>query len=84
MARESPSPALVRYANRSGDSGVEAFAVLPDALLVEFRGGALYRYGRRRPGPAKLGRMKALALAGRGLSTYISQHVGTDYEARLR
>jgi len=76
-------PPLQPYANRSGDSGVTAFAERPDAIYVEFTGGPVYLYDHTCPGRAHVERMQVLARSGRGLSSYISQHV-TGYRERLR
>ena len=83
MPDRKPLPALTRYRNRSGHSGVRAYTLLGDGIVVEFHTGALYLYGHRRPGAATVTRMKSLARGGRGLSTFISQHVAGEYEARF-
>lgn len=73
---------MQRYANRSGNSGVEAYRVTADAILVKFVGrDALYEYrGSGRAGAANVARMKALARAGRGLASFISRHAHDLYE----
>ncbi|WP_242111899.1 hypothetical protein [Luteimonas aquatica] len=69
-----------RYANLSGNSGVAAYAFTPTSILVHFRDAdRLYEYSHASAGRAKVERMKRLAEAGRGLSTYISQHASDDY-----
>jgi hypothetical protein len=62
------------YGNQSGNSGIRAFEIGADDVLVQFAGGKLYRYSAARIGREHIERMKALAQAGRGLATYISQH----------
>ena len=73
---------MKRYANRSGNSGVEAYRITATSILVKFRNNETpYEYSSKgRAGPEKVARMKALAEAGRGLSTYISRHAHDDYE----
>ena len=73
---------MKRYANRSGNSGVEAYRFDATSIWVKFRHGAVpYQYSSKgRAGPEKVARMKALAEAGEGLSTFISQHAHDDYE----
>jgi hypothetical protein len=73
---------MERYRNRSGDSGVTDYELGADFIRVRFRGGVTYRYGHIRPGQHHVDRMKALAVAGRGLGTYISQHVCDQYESK--
>lgn len=75
-------PPLQPYANRSGDSGVTRYAVVGDAIVIEFSGGDCYLYDSVSPGPLHVRRMQELAAAGRGLSTYISRNV-YRYRARL-
>ena len=73
---------MKRYANRSGDSGVEAYAFTATSILVKFRNrDQPYEYSSTgRAGPRKVARMKALAEAGKGLSAYISRYAHDDYE----
>lgn len=67
------------YANLDGDSGAVAYEVGDSYINVQFRGGATYRYDANSPGAAHVSQMKVLAERGRGLSTYISQHVRNSY-----
>jgi hypothetical protein len=71
-----------RYGNLSGESGVAAYEITRDAIFVKFReSDKIYQYSSKgRAGPEKVARMKALAEAGEGLSTYISQYAHDDYE----
>jgi hypothetical protein len=72
---------MKRYLNLSGDSGVVAYELSPDAIKVKFRGSErVYVYSRASAGAAHVARMKRLAEVGKGLSTYISQHVHDRYE----
>jgi hypothetical protein len=65
---------MQRYGNASGNSGVLAFDAGSDFILVQFRGGDIYRYSESLVGREHVERMKELAASGKGLSTYISQH----------
>lgn len=73
---------MKRYANLSGDSGVVAYEIGPDWIRVKFRDGTIYGYTYARPDASHVEAMKGLAVAGRGLSTYISQHVREAYESK--
>lgn len=70
------------YLNLSGESGVTGYELGADFIRVRFQGGVTYRYGQTRPGPHHVARMKACAVAGRGLGTYISQNVRDLYESK--
>jgi hypothetical protein len=74
---------MIPYANVNGNSGVTAYQVEGDAITVEFRGGAAYKYTYASTGAANVEQMKALAQAGRGLGTFISQVVKKAYESRV-
>lgn len=71
---------MTPYANYDGNAGVTGYEIGPDHILVEFRGGKVYRYSYARAGELHVEQMKALAKAGRGLSTYISRHVHDLYD----
>jgi hypothetical protein len=61
------------YGNLSGDSGVLAYELGPTFIRVQFRSGAPYVYTYESVGRENVERMKELAVAGRGLGTFISQ-----------
>ena len=74
---------LQRYASASGMAGVQAFALLPGGILIQFRSGEAYLYDEVQPGQEHVVRMQQLARQGRGLSTYISRHVQDRYRLKL-
>lgn len=74
---------MTPYRNRSGSSGVAAYTLLDDAIIVQFNDETAYLYGPSRPGRHHVGRMKSLAMAGRGLGSYITRYVRDKYETRL-
>ncbi|TWI69671.1 hypothetical protein IP91_00744 [Pseudoduganella lurida] len=73
---------MKRYRNLEGHSGVVAYAIGEDAIAVRFAGGDVYDYTYAATGRARVETMKALAEAGRGLSTFISRYVRDDYARR--
>ena len=73
---------MKRYRNLEGHSGVVAYDIGPEAIAVKFSGGDTYDYTYRATGRARVETMKALAEAGRGLSTFISRYVRDDYEQK--
>jgi hypothetical protein len=74
---------MKRYKNRSGDSGVVAYEVGADHIDIKFRNGDVYRYDVDIPGAGHIENMKLLALAGQGLSTYISRYVKDRYARKI-
>ncbi len=73
--------AMQPYRNLDGHSGVEAFAVADDEIVVRFRTGEqrTYGYNRASVGEARLQRMKELAMRGVGLNRYIHSDIGERY-----
>jgi len=74
---------MQRYANLSGKSGIIAYRIGSGTITVEFAGGIRYLYTVGSAGAANIDRMHELAVAGRGLSTFISQHVHDRYARKL-
>ena len=75
---------MQRYGNSSGNSGVVAYQIGDDWIKVAFKARGLYLYTYASTGAERIERMKALALSGRGLSTYIATQVRDAYAKQLR
>jgi hypothetical protein len=73
---------MKRYQNLSGESGVVAYTIRADRLVVQFRSGEIYEYTAQSAGAEVLAGMQQLARAGRGLSSFIAKH-RPEYERRL-
>lgn len=72
------------YKNLEGDSGIRTYEILADSILIEFATGKYrYLYNATRPGPEHVAAMQKLATKGRGLATYINQHVRDAYAAKI-
>jgi hypothetical protein len=69
------------YGNLSGNSGITDFEIGPDFIRVRFQNLDTYTYDYLKPGPGAVERMKTFALAGKGLSTYISGFVKDRYSS---
>jgi len=72
---------MIRYKNLSGNSGVISYEILSNGILVTFRNGT-YKYTNRSIGHLNITRMKKLAEAGRGLSTFIAKYGKENYESK--
>jgi hypothetical protein len=72
------------YANSDGDSGISNYEINRSAIIIEFV-DAKYRYvyDHTKPGPDHVKTMVTLAKQGRGLATYINQHVGSNYARKI-
>lgn len=72
---------MERYSNRSGSSGVSAYEIGNDFIVVKFSGTfRTYTYSYRRAGSAHVENMKRLAKNGSGLNSYINRHVKNLYD----
>ena len=75
---------MERYRNQNGETGVVAYEMGRGSIVVKFVGGEKYLYTDRSAGAKNIAHMQALAQAGRGLSTFISQHVHNAYARKLK
>jgi len=75
---------MKKYLNKEGHSGVTGYEVNSNSIAVEFKHDAVYLYTYKSAGKKVIEKMKSLAKAGRGLSTYISQNVKDDFEKKIR
>jgi hypothetical protein len=72
-----------RYKNLGGESGVVAYDIDAGQIIVQFKNGERYLYTEDSAGAANIAKMQELAKAGRGLSSFISQHVSNCYERKV-
>jgi hypothetical protein len=72
------------YKNLSGDSGVQAYELSAAGIVVQFKDGWKYEYTERSAGAAAVAAMRRLAVAGRGLSGFISTNVREAYARKFR
>ena len=63
-------------------SGVTGYEISPDSILVQFRNNSKYLYSVASAGKKAIDAMKKLAIANKGLSTYISQNK-PGYEKKI-
>lgn len=75
---------MERYQNLAGNSGVAAYSLRKDAIAVRFEDGVVYVYTNASAGAKNIAEMKRLAVAGRGLSTFISRKVHDRYAEKSR
>ncbi len=75
---------MERYKNLSGDSGVVQYQLSEGAILVQFTDGSLYEYTDESAGGNEIATMHRLAVAGRGLSSFISTTVRKNYSRKIR
>ena len=69
------------YANLSGQSGVKAYQIGSNYIIVEFKFGreTFYKYTYSSASNASVEHMKNLAIHGRGLNTFVSTKPQPNY-----
>jgi hypothetical protein len=72
------------YQDLSGNSGVTAYEITPTSIKIRFGDeDAVYVYDHKKPGRKHVEEMKRLAVAGRGLATYVNQNVQKNFAEKL-
>lgn len=74
---------MERYKNISGNSGISAYKIKSDSIIIQFTDGAVYLYTYQSANPEMIEKMKELAVSGSGLNTYINKYVRKSYERKL-
>jgi hypothetical protein len=75
---------MTKYQNLGGNSGVRAYEISADSIVVEFNDGFKYEYTGAKAGSNNISRMIALAQNGQGLGGYINTHVRKLYSRKFR
>lgn len=75
---------MEHYYNLSGKSGVTKYELGFDSIIVQFSDGAQYLYNHRSAGKRNIDRMKALAVQGSGLNSFINTDVKHQYARKIR
>ncbi|MES2566793.1 MAG: hypothetical protein V4565_08000 [Bacteroidota bacterium] len=74
---------MSRYKNTSGNAGILSYSLGKDYIKIMFKRGETYLYTYNSTGKTRIEKMKKLALAGKGLTTYINIFVKNKYESKL-
>lgn len=70
---------MERYANKSGQSGVDGLELTADSITVLFKDGSHYLYTAASAGIQNILSMHSLAKAGSGLNSYIMRNTRKRY-----
>jgi len=73
-----------RYKNLNGDSGVIRYQLDEGVILVQFSDDSLYEYTNTSAGNVSISTMHRLAVAGRGLNSFISTVARKSYSRKIR
>jgi len=75
---------MTNYSNISGGSGIRAYELGQNHIIVQFRDFSVYEYTTRSVGSSNLAIMKQLAIQGSGLNSFINRNVKFDYSRRVK
>ena len=75
---------MTPYRNLSGKSNIVSYDIAEDSIHVVFKSGTHrnYLYNHVSPGRVMVDTMKALAIQGHGLNSYISSTVKGNYDKK--
>ena len=73
---------MTPYSNKDGKSGIAAYELGKGYIRVMFKSRDVYRYDHIRPGITAVSEMQALAIAGRGLNSYIGKYVRKNFSLK--
>ncbi len=74
---------MTRYGNQGGDSGISAYEIQEDGIIVQFTNGGQYLYTNASAGVGNIAKMKELAVKGEGLNSFIMKNTRTAYASKL-
>lgn len=75
---------MERYKNLDGNSDIVGYEITESTVTVQFSDGAMYLYTAQSTGAGNLNEMRRLAVAGRGLNSFINRTVRKDYAWKSR
>ncbi|OIO01609.1 MAG: hypothetical protein COX65_04955 [Elusimicrobia bacterium CG_4_10_14_0_2_um_filter_56_8] len=73
-----------KYQNLSGNSVVLQYKIVHDSVTVTYTDHSVYIYTNQSAGRLNVKKMKDLALAGKGLGTFIEANVKENFSRKIR
>ena len=75
---------MKKYKNISGNSTVATYEIAKDAVTVGFTTRLVYIYSNQSAGSGNIAQMKSLAIAGKGLGTFITANLAKKFARKTR
>ena len=75
---------FLRYKNLSGKSTVARYESRKDSITIRFTDHRVYIYTNQTADPENISKMKQLAVAGKGLGTFIDANVKDRFLRKVR
>ena len=73
-----------RYKNLSGASKVARYEITKDTVTIRFTDSSVYIYSNQSATPSNISKMKTLAVAGKGLGTFIDANLKDRFMRKVR
>jgi len=84
MAKKPIKVPAEKYLNLSGKSTVTSYKILKDSVTIVFTSHKKYIYSNQSAGRLNVNQMKALAITGKGLGTFIEANLKDGYARKIR
>ena len=84
MAKKPLKVPVEKYQNLSGKSTVVSYKIVKDSVTIVFTSHEKYIYSNQSAGRLNINQMKALAIAGKGLGTFIDTNLKEGYARKTR
>jgi len=75
---------MEKYKNLGGNSSVATYEIAKDSMKIGFTSHSVYLYTNQSAGSENIRKMKTLAEAGKGLSTFIDKNVKKRFSRKVR
>ncbi len=84
MAKKPLKVPSEKYQNLSGNSTVASYKIVKDSVTIDFTSHEKYIYSNQSAGRLNVKQMKDLAIAGKGLGTFIDKNLKEGYARKIR
>ena len=84
MAKKPLKVPAEKYRNLGGKSNVASYKIVKDSVTVRFADHSVYIYSNQRAGRLNVNQMKALAISGQGLGTFIGASLKEGFARKIR
>lgn len=84
MAKKPLKVPAEKYQNLSGKSTVKAYKIVKDSVTIDFTSNEKYIYSNQSAGRLNVKKMKDLAIAGKGLGTFIDTNLKEGFARKIR
>lgn len=75
---------MTQYKNLGGKSTVARYEILKDSMTIRFTDHTVYIYTNQTADPVNIAKMKELAIAGKGLGTFIDANLKDRFLRKIR